>query len=154
MGKFKVGDRVELVEYGPCIDYKDHEGESATIINNETFGYDWRIKWDNGDISCIHEENLIKKCEFVFGQKILVWDDDEPKAEEMIFLFRDTRVKAEYSFVCVNDDHNDKFESFRDVYKILAWKNAKPLNDKVTISCEGKDVFISRESAKALGLVK
>lgn len=65
MSKFKVGDRVKLVNLkspygGLCTSKSNTIGNVGVIVRVVKTGLPWVVKWDNGSANSYYEDNLSK----------------------------------------------------------------------------------------------
>lgn len=66
------------------------------------------------------------------GRRMLVWDDNEGRAEERIVIAKLT-LKAKQQYIAVNISEEDKFKKGEE-YDTLRWKHAKPIPQKTKLS--------------------
>lgn len=65
------------------------------------------------------------------GDKVLVWDDDESRAEELIFL---AKVDGEYPYLVFGCGSQYEYFKKGDSFDCLPYKNMKPLPKVETVS--------------------
>ncbi len=80
------------------------------------------------------------------GDRVLVWDDDENKEVERIFL---SEIKGAKNKIVSVEFGDEKLFLAGKEFEVLTWKNMKPLPQKITLTkqdiSEGKGVGVAPE---------
>ena len=134
---FKIGDRVRCIE-ATSTDYGLIKGKEYIVYNthNDIRLY-VHIKVGEGVLDWFLAERFeLVEPQFKRGDRVLVWDFDEEDVDESIFIAHIDGAKR--PFVCVDCSSEDQFNN-GERFGIVAYKHAKPLPAKQTVTLELTD---------------